>query len=97
MFFLRDYPVHYTLRKNTNFKKNSLDKTNITQNALFLPSRAPTHQSFTFNSRFLYELKCKAHLSKIGVGFSIFDSVSFLVKFVFLFNKDHVLFDFKTS
>ena len=27
----------------------------------------------------------------------IFDSVSFLLKFIFLFNKMHALFDFKTS
>ena len=40
------------------------------------------------NLRFLYEL-C--------VGFSIFDSVLFLLKFMFLFNKINGLFDFKTS
>ena len=34
---------------------------------------------------------------KLCVGFSIFDSVSFLLKFIFLFNKMHGLFDFKTS
>ena len=31
------------------------------------------------------------------VGFFIFDSVSFLLKFIFLFNKIHGIFDFKTS
>ena len=31
------------------------------------------------------------------MGFSIFDSVSFLFKFTFLFNKIHGLFDIKTS
>ena len=34
---------------------------------------------------------------KLCVGFSIFDSVSFLLKFIFLLNKMHGLFDFKTS
>ena len=34
---------------------------------------------------------------KLCVGFSIFDSLSFLLKFIFLFNKMHELFDFKTS
>ena len=29
------------------------------------------------------------------MGFSIFDSISFLLKFIFLFNKMHGLFDFK--
>ena len=32
---------------------------------------------------------------KLCVEFSIFDSVSFLLKFIFLFNKMHRLFDFK--
>ena len=34
---------------------------------------------------------------KLCVGFSIFDSVPFLLKFIFLFNKIHQRFDFKTS
>ena len=65
--------------------------------ALFFPSRAPTHHIFTFNLRFLYELKHMVRLSKLCVGFSIFGSVSFLLKFIFWFNKMHGLFDFKTS
>ena len=34
----------------------------------FFLSRAPTHYSFTFNSRFLYELKHKVRLSKSVCG-----------------------------
>ena len=34
---------------------------------------------------------------KLGVGVSILDFVSFLLKFIVLFNKMHGLFDFKTS
>ena len=34
---------------------------------------------------------------KLYVGISIFESISFLLKFVFLFNKMHGLFDFKPS
>ena len=34
---------------------------------------------------------------KLYVGFFIFDSVSFLLKFVFVFNKMRGLFGFKTS
>ena len=34
---------------------------------------------------------------KLCVWFSIFDSVLFLLKFIFLFNKMHGLYDFKTS
>ena len=39
------------------------DKINGTKN-----SRTPTHRSFTFKLRFLYELKLKAHLSKTVCG-----------------------------
>ena len=45
-------------------KKFPSDKINVTKNALFFLSRAATHHSFTFNLRFLYELKHKVRLSK---------------------------------
>ena len=66
-------------------KKIPLDKINGTNNARFFLSRTPTYHSFTFNLQFLYECKRKVH------------SVSFLLKFILLFNKMHGLFDFKTS
>ena len=72
-------------------KKFPSDKINGTKNALFFLSRAPTHHCFTFNLQFLYELKRKVYLSKTFVGFLIFNSVSFLLKFIFLFNKMHGL------
>ena len=55
----------------------------------FVLLQAPNHHSFTYNLGFLYELKHKIHLSKTVccVDFSIFDSDSFLLKFIFLFNK----------
>ena len=34
---------------------------------------------------------------KLCVGFFIFDSVLFLLKFIFLFNKKYELFEFKIS
>ena len=34
---------------------------------------------------------------KMCAGFSNFDSILFLLNFIFLFNKKHGLFDFKTS
>ena len=78
------------------FKKFPSDKINGTKNALFFLLRALTYHIFTFNLRFLCELKQKVCLSlKLSVGFSIFDSVSFLLKFIFLFNKMHGPFDFK--
>ena len=44
-----------------------------------------------FISRFLYEQKHKVKIqgSKLYLGFPIFDSASFLLKFIFLFNKKH--------
>ena len=49
-------------------KKFSSNKINGTKNALSFLSRAPTHHSFTFIFRFLYELKHKVRLSKIVCG-----------------------------
>ena len=45
-------------------KKFPLDKINDTKNVLFFLLLAPTHHSFTFNLRFLYELKRKVLVSK---------------------------------
>ena len=49
-------------------KKIPSDKKNVTKNALFFLLRAPTHDSFTFNSQFLYELRQVVHLSKTECG-----------------------------
>ena len=49
-------------------KTFSSDKINGTKNALFFLSRAPAHHSFTFNLRFLNELKHKVRLSKTVCG-----------------------------
>ena len=67
--------------KKQLLKKKLSDKINAAKNALLFLSRAPAH-SFTFNSRFLYELKDMVGLSKtkLYLGFRIFDSVSFLRK-----------------
>ena len=60
-------------------KKIPSDKINGTKNALFSLLRAPTHHSFTFNLRFLYELKHNVRLSKTVCG--IFH---FRFRFVFI-------------
>ena len=75
------YTIHWD--KTQIFKKFPLDKTNGTKNAFSLLLRAPTHHSFIS--------------LKLRVGISIFDSASFLLKFIFLFNKMSGPFDFKTS
>ena len=49
-------------------KKIPSGKLNGTKNALFFLSRAPTNHSFTFNLKFLYELKHKIGLSKTVCG-----------------------------
>ena len=55
------------------------EKLSGTKNALFFFSRAPTHHSFTFNLRFLCELKYKIRLSKTVCGIFHFE-----FRFVFI-------------
>ena len=83
------YTIHW--HKTQIFEKLSLDKINGTKNTLIFLLQAPNHHSFTFNlwfSRFVS--------LKLCMGFSIFNSVSFLLKFIFLLNKMHGPFGFKT-
>ena len=51
--------------------------------------RAPTHHSFTFNLRFLHELKHKVRPTKnvCRTFYFRFHFHSFLLKFIFLFNQ----------
>ena len=89
------YTAHWD--KTQMLKKFPLDKIDGT-NASFFLSRVPSHHSFTFNLKFLHDLKRAKFVSlKQRVRFPIFDSVSSLSKFIFLFNKMHGIFDFKTS
>ena len=74
-------------------KKIPSDKVNGTKNAFFFLSRALTHHSFTFNFRFLYELKRKVRLSKTVRRVFYFRFRFVLIK---VNNKLHGLFDFKT-
>ena len=80
---LVQYTIHWD--KTRMWRKFSLDKINVTKMHCF-PSRDPTFYSFTFNSRFLYELEHKFVSLKACVGFSIFDSVSLLLKFTFFYS-----------
>ena len=50
-----------------------------TKNALFFLFRAPTYYSFTFNLRFLSELKLKVRLSK-----TIYGIFHFRYRFIFI-------------
>ena len=60
-------------------KKFLSDKINGTKNALFFLLRATTHHSFTFNLRFLYEVKHKVRLSK-----TVCEIIHFRFRFVFI-------------
>ena len=65
-------------------KKCPSDKINVTKNALFFLSEAQTYHSFTFKTRFLYELKHKSRLSKTACGI-------FHFRFRFVFIKVYIL------
>ena len=92
MYILKMYSILYTSRckyikihQNTKLKKFCSEKTSCTKYALFYP----LHKICPF-SKICY------NSSQCG-GYSVFHSVSFLLNFIFLFNKMHGLFDFKTS
>ena len=77
--------IQYTLHwdKTQMLKKFPSDKINGTKNALFSLLRAPSHHSFTFNLRFLHELKHKVYLPKTVCGI-------FHFWFRFVFNKVYI-------
>ena len=90
------YPREKTLDpRNTRWGKTQMlkkifaDKINGTKNALLFLSRAPIHNSFTFNLWFLYELKHKACLSKPGSGIFHFRFCFVFVK-VYIFAQQNV-------
>ena len=81
-----------------HWDKTQMIKKDGTKNALFFLLRTPTHHSFSLNLRFLCELKHKICLSKTVCGIFHFRiRFVFILKFIFLFNKMHAFFDFKTS
>ena len=70
-------------------KKFCSDKINGTKNALFFLLQAPTHYSFTFNLRFLHELKHKALLSNTVCGIFHFGFRFIFIK-VYVFLQQNV-------
>ena len=75
------YTIHWD--KTQMLKKFPSDKINGTKNALFFLSRAPTYHSFTFNLRFLCELKHEVRPSKTVCGI-------FHFRFRFVFIKVYI-------
>ena len=64
-------------------EKFAFDKMNGTKNTFFFLSRALPHHSFSFNLRFLYEVKHKLPPSKTVCGI-------FHFRFRFVFIKDYI-------
>ena len=77
-----------------NVRKCSWDKINVTKMHSFFNCEL---QLITVLLLILYELKHKAHLSKIVCGIFHFRLSLVFVKVYIFFNKKHELFDFKTS
>ena len=71
-------------------KRISSDKINGTKHALFFISQAPTYHSFTFNLRFLYDLKHKVRLSKTACEVFYFRSRFVFIK-VYIFVQENAL------
>ena len=83
MYILKVYSMHYIHWDKTQMlKKIPLDKRNGTK---FFLSRPLTHHSFTFSLWFLYKLRFVS--LKLCMGFSIFDSATFWLKFIFCLKK----------
>ena len=69
-----------SLKKNKRYKKSTLF------------SRAPTHQSFTFNLQLLYELKNMIHVSKTVYGLFNFQfRLIFIKVYIFVQQKAWIL------
>ena len=62
-------------------KKFPLNKINGIKNAIFLLSRATTHHSFTFDLRFLYNVKVRLSKTLYGI---------FHFRFCFVFIKVYI-------
>ena len=81
------YTIHWDDKRQV-VKQFPSEKIHGTKNALFFLSWTPAHHSYTFNSRFSYQLKEKVRL---------FKKVSlFLLKFILLFENKYRFPDFKT-
>ena len=65
MDILKVQLIHYSLKYNTNVKKDLFGQNKWYKKVLsFFLLRAATHHGFTFNFKFVYELKNKVRLSK---------------------------------
>ena len=79
------YIIHWD--KTQMLKKFPSDKISGLKNTLFFYSRAPTHDSFFSFCDSYMSWSTRSVSLKLCPGFSIFDSVSFLLKFIFFLTK----------
>ena len=84
IYILKVYSTHYTLKKTQIFLSFGQNKRYKKCRLFFFCARTSAHHSFTFNLRFLYELKHKVHLSKTVCGI-------FHFWFCFVFIKVYIL------
>ena len=89
-WYFKAYYIFWKFIKYTTH----LDKTQMLKKFL---SRAPTRHSFFLIRHSYMSWSTRFIPLKLCVEFSIFDSVSFLLRFRFSFNKKHGIFFFKTS
>ena len=71
------------------FLRTKKKKKNGGKKALFFLSQAPTHHSYTFNLRFLYQLKHKVRPSKTVCGIFHFQFQFVLIR-VYIFVQQNV-------
>ena len=64
IYILKFYLIHNTSRWKTNVEKGSLRKNKRYKKVLVFLSRSSTHHGFTFNSRFLNELKHRVRFTR---------------------------------
>ena len=88
------YTIHWD--KTQILKKNPLDKINCTKKPylFFREVQLITVLLLICDSYMTWSTRFVS--LRLRVRFSIFDSIPFLLQFIFLFNKIHGLFDFKT-
>ena len=89
------YTIH--LDKTQMLKKLPSEKINGTKKPSFFFRELQLITVLLLTCDFYMSWSTRFVSLKLRVRFSIFDSVPFLLKYIFLFNKMHELFDFKTS
>ena len=92
VYILKVYSIHHRSRQNTNVKKFTSAKKKCSKKSPPFSFVSSTHHSFTFISRFLYELEHKVPLSKTVSGIFHFRfRFGFIKVYIFLQQKAWIL------